>query len=142
MESTMIASGLGYAEEYTDYRGNKMPTTHNNIRVIRLYDFYLNSGDMDAKIRSWNMQVHVWLKNYVFNRMVVTSKDKSNYQFLPHIITKMTAAVWHGIEPGFFNFFFGVFQMQYSQRVFWDTWMYHYIKKLGIPDSILYQIGN
>lgn len=52
----------------------------------------------------WNMMITAWLKNYVFLRVIRSTKDGSS-GFVPALVTFLVSAIWHGFYPGYFLFF-------------------------------------
>jgi lysophospholipid acyltransferase len=73
----------------------------NRVETIRLYDIEFSYKVKDF-FDAWNISVHMWLKYYVFLRMV--KRDQRN-SLTPILATFVVSAVWHGFYPGYFMFF-------------------------------------
>lgn len=58
-----------------------------------------------ALIAGWNVSVHYFLRDYVYRRLPI--RGRSARQF----ITFGVSAFWHGLRPGYYLFFSGLFGM-------------------------------
>ena len=73
----------------------------NRVETIRLYDIEFSYKVKDF-FDAWNISVHMWLKYYIFMRML--KKDQRG-SLTPILATFVVSAVWHGFYPGYFMFF-------------------------------------
>ena len=98
MEAAMIGSGHGYTPA-----SDTKPMTWNADRQWNYKGFH-TALTFTNFAQYWNISAHLWLKYYVFMRLV--DRENKKNQMLPTLITYLVSAVWHGIDPGFFVFFF------------------------------------
>eukprot|EP00347_Sterkiella_histriomuscorum_P004536 403360089 len=96
MDSGSIASGLSY----NGLDLNKTPK-FDRVQNIRIYDIEF-SYKVQEFFNAWNISVHMWLKHYVFLRLV---KKGQKIGIVPILTTFIVSAVWHGFYPGYFMFF-------------------------------------
>lgn len=61
-----------------------------------------------VKIQYWNRSVHLWLKYYLYLRLINT-KMLSKNKGLASLITFSVSAFWHGFYPNFYLFFIQYF---------------------------------
>ena len=100
----------------------------------------MNIYNIETKYRikdfmeNWNMSVHLWLKNYIFLRVV--KKDKRD-SLRPIMTTFLVSAIWHGFYPGYFVFFVSTALLDYVYKQAAKT----YILFTWIPDIVLKVIG-
>ena len=62
-------------------------------------------------IAAWNTSVQRWLKAHVYRRVPLRSRAGRA------LATLVASAVWHGVRPGYYLFFFGVFLMTLIERL-------------------------
>lgn len=124
MDSAVIASGLAY-----NGRSESGIEQFNRIISIRIYEIETSLRIKDF-LTNWNISVHLWLKNYVFLRLMKTrkvddvgTKDSSSLQkkckesvFLPSMTTFVVSAIWHGFYPGYMVFFIGAGLTDYIMK--------------------------
>ena len=67
-------------------------------------------------LASWNISAHMWLKYYIFMRMLPNDKRGSR-QAAAALVTFVVSATWHGFYPGFFVFFIGAGLMDYQAKL-------------------------
>ena len=102
-EANLIASGMSYraskeaepAEEY------------NSIRTVKIRQFEMMQSPSQA-ITCWNMQVQMWLKYYIYLRLVDRSLPRHALQIKPLAAVFITSAYWHGFYFGYYAFFSGI----------------------------------
>ena len=82
-------------------------------------------------IVNWNISVHMWLKNYIFIRLVRGVKSKSQ-KFVPLVVTFLTSAIWHGFYPGYLIFFFCAAIFDYIYKLGENT----FVLFLWIPSRL------
>ena len=58
--------------------------------------------------QNWNVSVYLWLKRYIFMRLLnfFTDKNGKKQAFWPKILTPTIAAFWHGFYPNYYIVFF------------------------------------
>jgi lysophospholipid acyltransferase len=58
--------------------------------------------------KNWNISVYLWLKRYVFVRLLDFFVDKNGKKqaLWPKILTPLIAAFWHGLYPNYYIIFF------------------------------------
>jgi lysophospholipid acyltransferase len=108
MDSASIASGLAYnGEDETSmciilFIFIEKP----KFDLVKSVSTWHNTFGYDIKFlySYWNMMITAWLKNYVFLRVIRSTKDGSS-GFVPALVTFMVSAIWHGFYPGYFMFF-------------------------------------
>lgn len=67
-------------------------------------------------LRTWNHQVHLWLKFYVQNRIVASGQRATTAQTM---LVFGVSALWHGLYPGYYiMFFLAALLMEVSKDVF------------------------
>jgi len=63
---------------------------------------------------NWNIQTGNFLRRYVYERLVPEGKKPGTF---PLYATQIVSALWHGLFPGYFNFFIGISVMVQISRV-------------------------
>jgi len=71
-------------------------------------------------LRDWNIQVHLWLKYYVQQR-VVTPGQKPGFK--ETLTTFMISAFWHGFYPGYYTLFFGYALLGEISKDIYKSWI-------------------
>lgn len=69
VEANQIASGFGYVKSTTGEE------SFNNIKMINMVNIEL-ATNFTIVSTNWNVQIHLWLKNYVFIRLLDRSKPR------------------------------------------------------------------
>lgn len=101
-DAGVISTGLGYKP---DRNGN---VSWERIRSINLKGYFWSSSIREV-INSWNISVNLWLRRYVFNRVLKSDTKptpSANRKFWAEQITFAVSAFWHGFYPGYYVFFF------------------------------------
>jgi lysophospholipid acyltransferase len=109
MESAVVASGLAYNGK--DANGND---TFDRVRCISVAKF-ANPGDFKELIANWNVSVHLWLKYYVYLRLLDKNKKGSNSKAA--LLTFIVSGFWHGLYPGYAVFFFQMFFLELHSKL-------------------------
>ncbi|KAG0559304.1 hypothetical protein KC19_10G095200 [Ceratodon purpureus] len=100
-EAAVKISGFGFSGGTKDAPSEepkaKWSRSHNvDIRNVEL-------ATSAAEIpKYWNIHVSVWLRHYVYERLIVKGKRPGFRQLLA---TQVVSAVWHGLYTGYFLFF-------------------------------------
>jgi len=92
------ASGLGYSGmRYGDDGPHEWETVNS-------CDFYKveTAQSLIVAFQGWNQQIHVWLKNYVQDRLYEVGARPSGKAVLT---TFAVSALWHGLYPSYFLVF-------------------------------------
>ena len=87
----------------------------NSIRTVKIRQFEVMQSPSQA-IMSWNMQVQVWLKYYIYLRLVDRSLPRHVLQIKPLAAVFITSAYWHGFYFGYYAFFSGVFLLDIAWK--------------------------
>jgi len=128
------ATCIGISFNGLDSNGN---AKWDRLQMIRFFEFN-SASDAKGIIDNWNIPCQLWLKHYVFARL------------LPHIgfrpakvLTFIASAFWHGFYPGYYLFFVsGAFleplalQMRRALR-----WRVLNKDGSGKPIKVLYDLG-
>ena len=99
-ECNLIASGHGYS--VTDKKEQ-----FNTFRQVECWRFEKNTDTLDAT-RTWNIQVHHWLKYYVSLKLKDRTRPRGELQIGATFLTYLISAMWHGLDAGFYVFFVGL----------------------------------
>lgn len=103
-QASVIFCGLGYNVSI-DKTGL---IVENYDRVENINITEIETGiNPRSKIKYWNRTVHLWLKYYLYLRLInVQRKPFKNNKSLVSFVTFMVSAFWHGFYPVYFFFFF------------------------------------
>eukprot|EP00485_Elphidium_margaritaceum_P002535 CAMPEP_0202694682 /NCGR_PEP_ID=MMETSP1385-20130828/8482_1 /ASSEMBLY_ACC=CAM_ASM_000861 /TAXON_ID=933848 /ORGANISM="Elphidium margaritaceum" /LENGTH=522 /DNA_ID=CAMNT_0049350575 /DNA_START=20 /DNA_END=1588 /DNA_ORIENTATION=+ len=108
LDLSMMTSGAGFSSVEYNADGTVRRTQWyraNNIRSLKTA-FPQYTGDV---VRNWNMTVNDWLTFYVFYRITSTPTWLRRLQGKKGskvIVTRMASALWHGVYPSYYVFFF------------------------------------
>jgi lysophospholipid acyltransferase len=104
--ASVIFCGLGYKED------SGIPHKCDRIEGCNLWKIEANLNPKEV-IQYWNRTVHIWLKYYVFMRIVnQESKFLKGNHFIATIITFFISAFWHGFYPVYYLFFVQYFLIE------------------------------
>merc|ERR1712151_1495269 len=80
----------------------------------------------------------MWLKYYVYLRMLPNDKTKSTSttQFIAALTTFVVSAIWHGFYPGFYIFFINVAFVDYVSKH--SAKVVYPLVEGKMPESVLY----
>lgn len=97
-EGSCVLSGLGYlGQDKGVHRWGGV----TNVDVVKVE----LAENFKMVMESWNMATNVWLRNYVYLRLV---PEGSRATFSAQIATFAASAFWHGFYPGYYlTFLFG-----------------------------------
>lgn len=97
-QSSIIFCGLSYSKTEKGDSFDKVDIC--NLNKIELH---LNPR---VRIQYWNRSIHLWLKYYLFLRLVsIPRKPFADNKALASLITFMVSAIWHGFYPTYYLFF-------------------------------------
>lgn len=68
-------------------------------------------------LAAWNISAHMWLKNYIFMRMLPTGKKSATSAAYATLATFIVSAIWHGFYPGFYMFFLAAALLDYQAKL-------------------------
>ena len=97
-DGAIIASGLGYS-------GIDKATGEHKFNQI--YSVNISAVELELSpqimMQSWNHQIHLWLKHYVYNRTLVAGQKPG---LMNNMATFICSAFWHGFYPFYYVMFF------------------------------------
>jgi lysophospholipid acyltransferase len=93
-EAAIIASGLGYSGRDWD-----------QCLSIEVWPMW-SSSDLKSMIDKWNISVTMWLRKYVYFRVLAVYPHN---RALAQISVLMTSAFWHGFYPAYYIFYVNIF---------------------------------
>jgi len=107
----VILCGLGFQPEKNEQSGEITP----NFNRIDTGDLMVIEFSNNPKLRTknWNFRVHLWLKYFIFMRVLQNKKSKT----LASLVTFLVSAVWHGFYPKYYNFFFFIFLLENASDI-------------------------
>ena len=111
MECGPIASGLGF----NGYDKETGEAKHDRVQSCVIWKLETSYRIKDF-LANWNISAHMWLKHYIFLRMLPNDK-KGSGQAAAALTTFVVSAVWHGFYPGFFVFFLGAGFLDYQAKL-------------------------
>jgi len=111
-EAAVLISGFGFSGWTKDPEKESKPkwTRAKNIDVLNV-EFATSAAEIP---KYWNIHVSVWLRYYVYERLVVPGQKPGFWQLLA---TQVTSAVWHGLYAGYMLFFVNTSLMIAGSRV-------------------------
>jgi len=84
-------------------------------KIVAARPLVMETNDnVKEKLEAWNTPCQIWLKNYIYLRIVSEEEAKTNHHkaSMANYITFMTSAFWHGFYPGYYFAFFWMFLAQ------------------------------
>ncbi|CAI5929581.1 unnamed protein product, partial [Closterium sp. NIES-64] len=96
-ESAMIAAGLGFSG-FTEVASWKRA---QNCHILGV-ELATSTATLAT---NWNISVGLWLRTYVYERLVPAGGKPA---FVHLLLTQIVSALWHGLYPGYLLFFVGV----------------------------------
>ena len=132
MECGPIATGLsfnGYDEETGEAK-------HDRVQSCVIWKLETSYRIKDF-LANWNISAHMWLKYYIFLRMLPNDK-KGSGQAAAALTTFVVSAIWHGFYPGFFVFFIGAGLLDYQAKLAGPA-LYPLVKG-RLPEALIYAI--
>jgi lysophospholipid acyltransferase len=106
--ASVTSPGLNYNPS-----GKSIFERHNKIVAVKPIEFEMNDSIKD-KLEAWNTASQVWLKNYVYLRIVTEEEAKKSPKKATFAsnCTFMVSAFWHGFYLGYYFAFFWMFLAQ------------------------------
>ena len=99
MECGPIAAGLSF----NGYDKETNKAKHDRVQSVNIWKLESSYRIKDF-LANWNMSAHMWLKYYIFMRMLPNNKRGKGI-IKASMATFIVSAIWHGFYPGFFVFF-------------------------------------
>ena len=111
----IIASGLGY-------NGIDKSGSHKWDKIVAIYIMGVETSNSCMEmLKSWNHQVHLWLKFYVMARLVEPGKRPG---MLASMSTFIVSAFWHGFYPSFYSMFFFAAVLSECTKDIYKSWVF------------------
>ena len=108
-QASVNFTGLSYNKKL---KTKDSEDSFDKIDSCNLKEIELNVNPR-VRIQYWNRSVHLWLKYYVFLRLLnVNHKKFKNNKIVASLITFMISALWHGFYPVYFIFFFEYYMIE------------------------------
>lgn len=106
--ANVTGPGLNY-----NPKGETWIKKYSKIVAVRPLDMELNDNVRD-KLEAWNTPSQIWLKYYVYFRIVSEEEARKNHKKATNAsnYTFMVSAFWHGFYPGYYLAFFWMFLAQ------------------------------
>lgn len=112
MECGPIAAGLSF-NGYDEQTG---AAKHNRVQSCVVWKLETSNRVKDF-LAAWNISAHMWLKHYIFMRILPTGKTSVSATAKASLITFIVSAIWHGFYPGFYMFFLAAGMMDYQAKL-------------------------
>ena len=121
-DGACVISGLAYNAGDKTNKHPRFDRVKNIDETTIEADFYLK-----RKVEAWNMTIALWLKKYVYLRLVSYSKGKPGV--LEFLTTFVISAFWHGFYPGYYFFFFYVGPLIYltGEFKYFYSWYFNFM---------------
>lgn len=132
MECGPIAAGLSF----NGYDKETGEAKHDRVRSCDIWKLETSFRIKDF-LANWNISAHMWLKYYIFLRMLPNNK-KGKGQAAAALTTFIVSSIWHGFYPGFFSFFLGAGLLDYQAKLAGQA-LYPFVEK-WMPDTLMYFI--
>ena len=110
MECGPIACGLSF----NGYDKETGEAKHDRVQSCVIWKLETSYRIKDF-LANWNISAHMWLKNYIYLRMLPNGKKGG--QVVATLTTFVVSAIWHGFYPGFFVFFIGAGLLDYQAKI-------------------------
>jgi lysophospholipid acyltransferase len=137
-QASAVSCGLGYNGTVKTESGGAIHK-FDKIEgcVIRKVEW-----DVSPKIRIqyWNRTVHLWLKYFVFMRMInINHKAFKNNKTAATLVTFMVSAFWHGFYPVYYLFFFQFFLLERISEILEEFGLFEYFENKNLVTKALLQ---
>jgi len=136
MDCGVIASGLAF----NGYEKGTGEPKFDRVQSMVLFKLEFSSNVKDF-LASWNISAALWLKYYVYMRMLPNDRSKSTAwtQFAASLTTFTVSAIWHGFYPGFYIFFIAVAFVDYCSK--WGSIKFYPLIEGKVSDTVVYCMG-
>jgi lysophospholipid acyltransferase len=112
-EAAVIISGFGFSGWTTVAPSEQPKALWSRAQNVEILNVELATSAAEIP-KYWNIHVSVWLRHYVYERLVVKGKRPGFRQLLA---TQVVSAVWHGLYTGYLLFFINSALMIAGARV-------------------------
>lgn len=106
----IVASGLGY-------NGSDK---WDKVISVYIWELETSTSPIDM-LRYWNHMVHLWLKFYVFGRLVTPGKKPGVFE---NMATFIVSAFWHGFYPFYYVMFFVAAMLSELAKDVYKCWIF------------------
>jgi lysophospholipid acyltransferase len=114
-QASVIFCGLGYNR--TEGEKKEVIEKFDRVDSCNLYEIELNLNP-GVRIQYWNRTVHLWLKYYFFLRLLnIQIKPFKGNKTIASLVTFMVSALWHGVYPVYYLFFFHYYCIERISKV-------------------------
>lgn len=94
-----------------------------------------------GRINYWNRTVHLWLKYYLFLRLINVKSKLFRNKSMASLLTFMVSACWHGFYPVYFFFFFEYYMIEQISKFLDEEYdLFNKIEKLPFILKLIYRI--
>ncbi len=138
-QAGMNFSGLSYNK-------NKLDDKENSDYFDKIDNCNLEKIELDInpriRIQYWNRTVHLWLKYYLFLRVInIDKKPFKNNKALASLLTFLVSAIWHGFYPVYYVFFFEYYMIEQIATYFEEEYdLFNKIEKWSFFPKLAYRI--
>lgn len=138
-QAGMNFSGLSYNK-------NKLDDKENSDYFDKIDNCNLEKIELDInpriRIQYWNRTVHLWLKYYLFLRVInIDKKPFKNNKALASLLTFLVSAIWHGFYPVYYVFFFEYYMIEQIATYFEEEYdLFNKIEKWSFIPKLAYRI--
>eukprot|EP01084_Bolivina_argentea_P156851 273331_1 len=112
-----LTSGAAFSGvEYENNNSDKVPKIYwERVRNINSWNV-IKSGCSGHLVKNWNMTVNIWLTYYIYFRVKAPYWMKAIFgsKLSKILMTRVCAAMFHGIYPGYYVFFMMTFLVNIS----------------------------
>jgi lysophospholipid acyltransferase len=137
-QASVMFSGLGYDQLKDPNTGQKIDR-FDKIESCNIWNIEFHHN-VKTRIQYWNRTVHLWLKYYVFLRLInVNKKPFKGNTGLASLITFMISAFWHGFYPIYYWHFFEFYLIDQIGSILDTKYdFFNWIAKQSIIIQIIY----
>ncbi len=120
--------GLGYTVKTSEKNEEIISFDKIDVCNLTVMEWSINPR---VRLQYWNRSVHLWLKHYLYLRLINT-KFLAKKKGLASMLTFLVSALWHGFYPCYYLFFMHYFLIE-QVTVFLDEQfdLFNRIDKIG-----------
>lgn len=120
--------GLGYTVKTSEKNEEIISFDKIDVCNLTVMEWSINPR---VRLQYWNRSVHLWLKHYLYLRLINT-KFLAKKKGLASMLTFLVSALWHGFYPCYYLFFMHYFLIE-QITVFLDEQfdLFNRIDKIG-----------
>lgn len=111
----------------------------DRVVMMRLWEFK-TTQNAKGLVQHWNVPCQLWLKNYVFLRIIRVLNNRTAAVFG----TFFCSAVWHGFYPGYYLFFLSGAFFELVALALRKNLRHHFLDDKGNPTpwKVYYDLGS